>query len=218
MFRYKVALAFVVPVQVGSVFTGAADTIYAVGTDIDVSTETDSYDEYGALTLPDGTFNAIRESIRNVTKVYLSGTLSNTSTSYSLNWVTESGNQFSVQLDTIISGSVLVHSIVFTYISTTPATLVKASSPLPNSFTLNQNYPNPFNPSTQIQFSVPQAGFVTLKVYDMLGREVATLVNGDLAPSSYSITWNAANVSSGVYLYKLDAGNYSVTKKMILMK
>ena len=83
---------------------------------------------------------------------------------------------------------------------------------------LSQNYPNPFNPSTQIQFSVAHAGFVSLKVYDMLGREVATLISRDLSPQSYSVTWNAADLPSGVYFYKLDAEGNSVTKKMILMK
>ncbi len=93
-----------------------------------------------------------------------------------------------------------------------------AGNSLPGTYTLGQNYPNPFNPATQITFSIARAGFVTLKVYDMLGREVATLVNQELAQSSYSIPWNAAGVPSGVYFYKLDTGNYSLTKKMVLMK
>ena len=218
VYSHRVQFGFVLPVQVGEVITYGADTIYAVGTDIDVNNETDTYDAYGTLTLPNGSFPAIREKIANVTKVYLGGTLVNSTSGYTINWVTESGNQFSVQADSVASGNVMVHGAVFTYVGTTPATLVKASTMLPSGFTLNQNYPNPFNPSTQIQFSVPEAGFVTLKVYDMLGREVATLVNQELTPSSYSINWNAANVASGVYLYKLDAGNYSVTKKMVLMK
>ena len=100
---------------------------------------------------------------------------------------------------------------IVTGVKTQPATA-------PTGFSLEQNYPNPFNPSTQIRFSIAQPSFVSLKVYDMVGREVATLINGELAPSSYSITWNAANVASGVYLYKLDAGSYSTTKKMVLMK
>jgi hypothetical protein len=215
---HSVQLGFVLPLHIGEVIAHGADTVYSQGTDIDVNTETNNYDAYGTLTLPNGSFPTLRESISILTKVYLGGILSNSSTSYSITWVTESGNQLSVQVDSITSGSVMVHSAVFTYIGTTPATLVKASAQLPGSFTLSQNYPNPFNPSTQIQFSIPQAGFVSLKVYDMLGREVATLVHQELTPSSYSITWDAANVASGVYLYKLDAGNYSIAKKMVLMK
>jgi len=88
----------------------------------------------------------------------------------------------------------------------------------PREFSLSQNYPNPFNPSTQIQFSIAQAGIVTLKVYDLLGREVATLVHQNLTPSSYSVTWNAANVASGAYFYRLQSGSYVETRKLMLMK
>ncbi len=87
-----------------------------------------------------------------------------------------------------------------------------------NDFKLNQNYPNPFNPSTKISFSIPTSEFVTLKVYDVLGREVATLVNENLNAGSYSYNFDASNLTSGVYLYKLQAGKYSETKKMILSK
>ncbi|HTR82738.1 MAG TPA: T9SS type A sorting domain-containing protein [Bacteroidota bacterium] len=94
----------------------------------------------------------------------------------------------------------------------------EAKDALPVSFNLAQNFPNPFNPSTQIQFAVPRAGAVSLKVYDVLGREVATLVDQELAASSYSVTWNAGNAASGVYFYRLVAGSYSETKRMVLMK
>ena len=88
----------------------------------------------------------------------------------------------------------------------------------PGSFELRQNYPNPFNPSTSIDYSVPQKGHATLKVYDLLGNEVATLVNGELERGSYSAVWNAANSSSGVYFYRLTSGSYSATRKLILMR
>ena len=87
-----------------------------------------------------------------------------------------------------------------------------------NNFELKQNYPNPFNPSTTITFSIPTSEFVTLKVYDVLGREVATLVNENLSAGSYSYNFDASNLTSGVYFYKLQAGKYSETKKMILSK
>jgi Secretion system C-terminal sorting domain len=214
----KVQAVFTLPVQLGGTMTSGPDTIYASGNDVEVNTGSNKYDAYGSVTLPNGTFPALRVNGTTVTKVYLSGSLLNTLPSYTISWLTESGNQLSVEVDSNASGSVKVRSVSLTTVGPTPATLVKASAQLPGNFVLSQNYPNPFNPSTQIQFSVPKAGYVTLKVYDMLGREVSTLVNGELGPSSYSITWNAANVASGVYLYKLDAGNYSMTKKMVLMK
>jgi len=89
---------------------------------------------------------------------------------------------------------------------------------MPSTYLLQQNYPNPFNPNTTISFSIPTSEFVTLKVYDVLGREIATLVNENLSAGSYSYNFDAKNLTSGVYLYKLQAGKYSETKKMLLSK
>jgi hypothetical protein len=83
---------------------------------------------------------------------------------------------------------------------------------------LQQNYPNPFNPSTVISYSIAKAGNVTLKVYNMLGQEVATLVNGYQAANSYKVNFNASGLSSGVYMYKLSTGSNEIIKKMVLMK
>ncbi|MBC8042326.1 MAG: esterase-like activity of phytase family protein [Rhizobacter sp.] len=88
----------------------------------------------------------------------------------------------------------------------------------PRGFALAQNYPNPFNPATVISYQVPVAGEVKLKIFDVLGREVATLVNTKQAAGTYSVSFNAAGLTSGTYLYKLEAGNYSETKKMLLVK
>ncbi|HPN37305.1 MAG TPA: T9SS type A sorting domain-containing protein, partial [Melioribacteraceae bacterium] len=87
-----------------------------------------------------------------------------------------------------------------------------------SSFSLSQNYPNPFNPSTNISFTLPKSDFVTLKVYDILGKEIATLINQELNAGSYIKPFNATNLSSGIYFYKLQASKYSQTKKMILIK
>ncbi|HZW40363.1 MAG TPA: T9SS type A sorting domain-containing protein [Ignavibacteriaceae bacterium] len=85
-------------------------------------------------------------------------------------------------------------------------------------FLLVQNYPNPFNPTTTISYSLPSNGFTTLKVYDMLGNEVATLVNEDKQFGNYVVEFNASNLSSGVYFYSLTSGSFTMNKKMILMK
>ena len=92
---------------------------------------------------------------------------------------------------------------------------------VPKQFSLSQNYPNPFNPSTKIRFSVPSGNsstFVKLTVYDILGREVAQLVNSNLNPGNYEINWDASNYSSGVYFYKLQTSGFSEIKKMSLVK
>lgn len=94
---------------------------------------------------------------------------------------------------------------------------------IPDRFELSQNYPNPFNPATKIRFEIPYSGQsnsvnTELIVYDMLGREITTLVNSQLQPGKYETVWNATNLPSGVYLYTLTAGKFRETKKMILLK
>ena len=89
---------------------------------------------------------------------------------------------------------------------------------LPTAFDLTQNYPNPFNPTTNIEYVVPSQTFVTLKVYNLLGQEVATLVNGVQKPARYVVDFNANRLASGIYFYTLTAGQFVSTKKMVLMK
>ena len=88
----------------------------------------------------------------------------------------------------------------------------------PNEFALSQNYPNPFNPSTKIKFSIPKSSFVKLTIYDVLGQEKDILVDEQLSAGSYSVNFNALNFPSGVYFYKITAGSFTDTKKMILIK
>ena len=88
----------------------------------------------------------------------------------------------------------------------------------PDNYNLSQNYPNPFNPSTTINFAIPSSELVSLKIFNILGSEVATLVNGTLAAGSYKFNFDAQNLASGVYLYELKAGNFTEIKKMNLLK
>lgn len=95
---------------------------------------------------------------------------------------------------------------------------VKSGPRMPEQFSLSQNYPNPFNPSTMINYQLPANSFVTLKVYDMLGKEVAGLVNETKEAGDYTVKFDASKFSSGLYIYKLTAGKFSETKKMLLLK
>ncbi|HMQ70779.1 MAG TPA: T9SS type A sorting domain-containing protein, partial [Ignavibacteria bacterium] len=88
----------------------------------------------------------------------------------------------------------------------------------PSAYALSQNYPNPFNPSTTINFDLPTDGNVSLKLYDMSGKEVATLVNEVRAAGYYSVNFNASQLTSGVYFYSISADNFTATKKMLLVK
>ena len=97
-------------------------------------------------------------------------------------------------------------------------TEVEKTKLLLSDFTLNQNYPNPFNPTTKISYSIPNQSHVSLKVFDVLGREIASLVNEEQVTGNYSIEFDASNLTSGIYFYRIQAGNYMKSKKMVLLK
>ena len=121
----------------------------------------------------------------------------------------------------IFTGSLLGAGIGYTTVSNF-ITSVKALDNSPNSFNLCQNYPNPFNPTTTIKYSLPtgrqEFQTVQLKVYDILGREITTLVNQKQKPGNYEVNWNGSEYSSGVYFYKLKVDNYTSVKKMMMTK
>ena len=89
---------------------------------------------------------------------------------------------------------------------------------VPIAFNLAQNYPDPFNPTTVIEYTIPKDSHVTLKIYDVLGQEVKTLVNQDQRVGRYSVNFNGSRLASGVYFYRLVAGNHVITKKMLMIK
>jgi len=106
---------------------------------------------------------------------------------------------------------------IIKYKPDTATSIISLKHRIPEAFYLEQNYPNPFNPSTCVQYTIGNRQFVQLKVYDVLGNEVATLVNKELAAGSYEINFHAGQLSGGVYFYTLSAGNYFSSKKMILL-
>ncbi|MBI9070202.1 MAG: T9SS type A sorting domain-containing protein [Melioribacteraceae bacterium] len=95
---------------------------------------------------------------------------------------------------------------------------INAGELLPSEYSLRQNYPNPFNPTTNIEFSIPQTGMVSLKIYNTIGQEVAVLANEEMTAGSYKVNFNAASLSSGIYFYTLTSGEFTSTQKMMLLK
>ena len=89
---------------------------------------------------------------------------------------------------------------------------------IPEEFVLYQNYPNPFNPTTTIEFVLPKSSELTLKIFNILGEEVATLLSASLLSGSHSVRWDASHIASGIYLYRLETGDFLETRKMVLMK
>ena len=127
------------------------------------------------------------------------------------------GYNATVNLSHLASDGKIVGSSMWAF-GTVLSSVPGNATGIPVKFALTQNYPNPFNPSTSFTYELSKAGFVSVKVYDLLGREVATLVNEFKQAGSYPATWNAASFGSGVYFYKMQSGSFTATKKMILMK
>ncbi len=127
-----------------------------------------------------------------------------------------------IRFSLISNGSIVADGIYIDNIKLTGynavTTGIISGNESPSKFSLYQNYPNPFNPNTQINYTIASGGQVTLKIFDILGKEVATLVNEKQNPGSYSLNFDGSNLSSGLYYYRLESGNYSDTRKMILIR
>ena len=100
----------------------------------------------------------------------------------------------------------------------TATTSINPERELPHNFYLEQNYPNPFNPSTTIKYSIPKQSNVKIKVFDILGREVITLLNDNKIAGNYSLTFDGSDLSTGIYFYQIRTGNFTQTKKMIILR
>lgn len=119
---------------------------------------------------------------------------------------------------TIVSDGIYIDNIKLVGYNATPTDISTGSNGIPEKFSLSQNYPNPFNPKTVINYEIAKAGNVDLKVFDMLGKEIITLVSEIKNPGSYSVSFDASTLSSGLYYYKITSGDFSDTKKMLLVK
>lgn len=119
-------------------------------------------------------------------------------------------------LDPAVTGTLVGWGLTIAYENTVPVIL--ESETVPDEYELIQNYPNPYNPSTKIRFALPKQGLVTLKIYDILGREVSTLVNEVKQAGIYTVEFNGSNYASGVYFYRIESGKFSDVKRMVLLK
>ncbi|MBS4028106.1 MAG: T9SS type A sorting domain-containing protein [Ignavibacteriales bacterium] len=210
---------FPLPLTYGTQST-STDSLIDFDGNLSITTRTTTCNGFGTLHLPDGSsLPALRIQTDEIELQYDGvDTLVERDVNRHIGFWTQDLVTTEFNVDTAFTGGTTM-DYNFTYDKKTGVAGVKEiSNEIPNGFSLAQNFPNPFNPSTSIQFQIATEGYTTLKIFDVLGQELTTLVSKNLTPGTYSATWNADNVQSGVYFYKLQSGNYSETKKLVLMK
>jgi hypothetical protein len=143
------------------------------------------------------------------------------STNGGLNWITFIGLPNTYGSYDMVSSNLYILSQtnlgVYGALLQTVITKIEKSTKI-SDYSLSQNYPNPFNPSTTIQYQIPKEQFVTLKVFDITGKKIETLINENQSPGNYEVKWSASKYSSGVYYYRIETRSYSDTKSMLLIK
>ncbi len=147
----------------------------------------------------------------------LSATIVVTNASGQASTVLTLGNKVGTYTVTATSTGLMGSPVIFTA-TANPATRVEILESIPTEFQLFQNYPNPFNPTTTIEFSLPRSGYIALTIFNTLGVKIETLVSQNLMVGNYRVHWDAANVPSGIYFYRLVTGSFVETKKMVLLR
>jgi hypothetical protein len=192
-------------------------------------TRTETCDAYGTIILPSGTYsNAIRiKAIDDeMDTVKVNGVVTNIYHNHSETyfWFVQ-GFKFSVFVISYQMYYNAYNKSIIYYVLNEPLGVNQISSTVPDKYCLYQNYPNPFNPTTKIKYQISRQdgsstnnSFVILKIFDILGKEVATLVDEKQSPGTYEASWNATTFPNGVYFYRLETKDYSETKKMLIVK
>jgi hypothetical protein len=185
-----------------------------------VTTFTVHYDAFGTIIFPNGTFNALRETLVTQTDTYVNGSLSNSTITHTISWLTKADGNFNAYIDTSsqISGDVAVHQPLLNLIENYTTAVNESASNIPEKYELFQNYPNPFNPTTKISFNLPEQTHVTLNIYNILGQKISTMINKEMQAGKYNEEFNASALSSGIYLYRITTDHFSSIKKMMLLK
>jgi len=193
----------------------SGDSLHVSGSEVAI------VDGYGNITLPSGTSSVMRLKTMSISYDTLFQNGIPFSTSYSLDtswrWF-KSNYRFPIFIisDRWSTNGLIKQAQLVTNSATVGINQI--GNQVPESFSLSQNYPNPFNPTTKIRYAIKDNSFVSIKIFDVLGREITTLVNQKQVPGVYEVNFDADNFSSGVYFYKLETGNFSDVKKMILQK
>lgn len=222
---------FSLPITYGTTKLVSSDTSDIGGGLTYIFSSTQSVDAFGNITMPFGTYAALRVTQVEETKAYMNGSLIFQYVQPSFTWIAKDGGIFEADIDTATgtSGVVSLTNVSITQFVITPLAVDESRLNAPSAFVLYQNFSNPFNPSTKIRFAVPSFNadktnnLVTLRVYNILGNEVATLVNEEKSTGTYEVEFNSVDsqmneLPSGIYFYKLTAGGFVQTRKMVLLK
>jgi hypothetical protein len=205
--------------------SSSSDTLpYDVGGGIvagAVTNRTYRVNGFGTLTFPNGRVSsALRVDATTELLIVYQGIVFLRTYEHDLNFVTQDLSQvYFTDLDTAyVSGTTNVLHVKYQIRTGTTTAIGKSPAFSPTRYSLEQNYPNPFNPSTTIQYDLPQKSSVSLVVYNSLGQQVASLVDGEEEVGSHAVRLDGSKLASGVYYYRLAAGNFVATKKLVLMK
>jgi hypothetical protein len=218
-YTFQSSLYMVFPFTYGKSFTSRDSIPIAPGSYI-IQRSTSACDAFGTLLIPGGTFQALRMKQTSISQTIYGGTQFSSDTSVQFSFITKEGSFADITpKDKNPTGATIpITGLTYYSVIATPTGTADQGQSLPTEPFLAQNYPNPFNPATSFEFHVASSEFVTLKIFDALGREVATLVN-DVRPAGvYTVRWDGSLLPSGVYFCRLQAGAFTETKKMVLMK
>ncbi|MEO8398990.1 MAG: T9SS type A sorting domain-containing protein [Ignavibacteriaceae bacterium] len=215
----KTKLIYNLPITYNSSYELSKDTMDFGGGFIIISSSALDVDAFGKINLPSGNIDALRLTEIRKSETYFNNNLISSSTSKEFTWLTKNDGSANVSVgDTNASGNVSIDYIEITSVTGPTGVEEEANNSSPNNFVLEQNYPNPFNPSTNISYKLSSGGNVSLKIYNILGNEVETLVDEYQSAGNHSVKFEPKNLSSGIYFYKLVTGSFSEIKKMTLLK
>ncbi len=209
---------FKMPIALGTVVT-SRDSSYLEPENYTIITSTTTFDAFGTITLPNGSFQCLRGTSVDI-NMNQAGAFVSIDTGIGFLWITKEGHSANISAVSMshTSGTISVDELFWTELVSVSTRVPEGPTTGPNTFTLLQNYPNPFNPSTTISYTIPTRSHVTLSVFNTLGQTVTELVNGEKEAGSYNVTFDAAGLASGVYLYRMQAGSFVQTKKLVVVK
>ena len=207
------------PLALGGTLT-RRDSVYSGPGQFSITTETEVYDAFGSMTVLGRTYQALRSKSTEIRQRFLNNAVVQQDTLISFMWFAKEG--VLVELEAAeagqSSGQIPLQSLLIQIVSATPVGIAEDGRTIPTTPQLLQNYPNPFNPTTTIRFALPQAERVTIKIFDLLGREVRMLVDAKQDAGDHSVVWDGSSMPSGAYICRMQAGSFRGVRRILLLR